>query len=66
MTGRRRQGACSAPRRIERALSKKFAPEAIDGVAIDPSDLLSDMHGSAEYRANLVKVMAARAVASIA
>jgi aerobic carbon-monoxide dehydrogenase medium subunit len=50
---------------IERALSKEFAPGAIDGLVIDPSDMLSDMHGSAEYRANLVKVLASRAVASI-
>jgi carbon-monoxide dehydrogenase medium subunit len=51
---------------IERALSTKFAPDAIDGITVDPSSLLSDMHGSAAYRANLVKVMAERAVASIA
>jgi carbon-monoxide dehydrogenase medium subunit len=50
---------------IEKALSAKFAAEAIDGVTVDPAGLLSDMHGSAAYRANLVKVMAARAVASI-
>ena len=50
---------------IERALSTKFGPDVIAGLAVDPSDMLSDMHGSAVYRANLVKVMAARAVASI-
>ena len=50
---------------IEQALSAKFAPEAIEGIVVDPSGLLSDMHGSAGYRANLVKVMAERAIASI-
>jgi CO/xanthine dehydrogenase FAD-binding subunit len=33
-------------------------------VTVDASNLLSDIHGSAEYRANLVKVMAKRAVAA--
>ena len=42
------------------------AADAIGGVAIDSSDLLSDIHGSADYRANLIKVMAERAVAAIA
>ena len=37
---------------------------AISDVTTDPSDLLSDIHGSAEYRANLVAVMARRAVAA--
>ena len=31
-------------------------------VEIDPSDLMSDMHCTAEYRANLIRVMAKRAV----
>lgn len=51
---------------IEAALSSTFAADAIGGVAIDSSDLLSDIHGSADYRANLIKVMAQRAVAAIA
>jgi carbon-monoxide dehydrogenase medium subunit len=46
------------------ALSSTFSPSALDGLSVDPSGLLSDIHGSAEYRANLVKVMAKRAVAS--
>ncbi|MGF1474040.1 MAG: FAD binding domain-containing protein [Geminicoccaceae bacterium] len=50
---------------IEQALSSNFSPEAVDGVTIDPSGLNEDIHGSAEYRANLVKVMAKRAVAEI-
>jgi aerobic carbon-monoxide dehydrogenase medium subunit len=31
-------------------------------VTISASGLLADLHGSAEYRANLIKVMAQRAV----
>jgi len=65
VTGARAKGVFRA-HDIEQALSAKFAPEALEGIVVDPSDLLSDMHGSAAYRANLVKVMAERAVAAIA
>ena len=30
--------------------------------SVDQADMMSDIHGSSEYRANLVKVMAKRAV----
>ena len=50
---------------MEQALARSWTPEAIDAVAIDPADMLSDIHASAAYRANLVKVMARRAVAAI-
>jgi carbon-monoxide dehydrogenase medium subunit len=49
---------------MEAALSSRFSPDALANVATDPSGLLSDLHGSAEYRANLVNVMARRAVAA--
>lgn len=49
---------------MEAALSADFSAEAIAGIPIDPSDLNSDIHGSAEYRANLVTAMAKRAVAA--
>ncbi|MBB3976796.1 CO/xanthine dehydrogenase FAD-binding subunit [Rhizobium azooxidifex] len=49
---------------MEAALASDFSPQAIASVTTDPSDLLSDIHGSAEYRANLVTVMARRAVAA--
>jgi carbon-monoxide dehydrogenase medium subunit len=48
---------------IEQALAKSWSPAAVDGVTIAASGMLSDIHGSAAYRANLVKVMAKRAVA---
>jgi aerobic carbon-monoxide dehydrogenase medium subunit len=47
---------------IEAALKANWSTGAIDSVQIPPDGLLSDIHGSAEYRANLVKVMAQRAV----
>ena len=49
---------------IEAALKANWAPSAIDAVTIPASGLLSDLHGSPEYRANLIKVMAQRAVAA--
>jgi len=49
---------------MEAALSTNWSADAIDGIAVDANDLLSDIHGDAEYRANLVKVMAKRAVAA--
>ncbi len=48
---------------MEEALALRFAPEALVGIEIDPDDLMGDLHGSQRYRANLVAVMAARAVA---
>jgi carbon-monoxide dehydrogenase medium subunit len=48
---------------IESALKSNWSPGALDGVKISADGLLSDIHGSADYRANLVKVMAQRAVA---
>lgn len=49
---------------MEQALAGNFSPDALSGVTTDPADMLSDLHGSAEYRANLVNVMARRAVAA--
>ena len=47
---------------IETALKSNWSPGAIDNVTISASGLLNDIHGSADYRANLIKVMAQRAV----
>lgn len=49
---------------MEQALAQRFAPEAVDGVPTPAAGLSSDLHGSAEYRADLVGVMVARAVAA--
>jgi CO/xanthine dehydrogenase FAD-binding subunit len=48
---------------MEAALGGKWSPDAIDGEKVDERKMLSDLHGDAKYRANLVKVMARRAVA---
>jgi carbon-monoxide dehydrogenase medium subunit len=48
---------------LEDALTRSFTPESAASVKIDASTLSSDLHASAAYRANLVSVMAQRAVA---
>jgi carbon-monoxide dehydrogenase medium subunit len=48
---------------MEKALAGNFSPAAIQNVAVDAAGLLADLHASAAYRANLVKVMAERATA---
>lgn len=47
---------------MEDALNRDFSAGALEGIAVDAKDLLSDLHASAEYRAHLVGVMARRAV----
>jgi carbon-monoxide dehydrogenase medium subunit len=47
---------------IERALSGKFAPDALAGIKVSANGLNTDLHASAEYRAHLITVMAKRAV----
>jgi carbon-monoxide dehydrogenase medium subunit len=49
---------------MEAALAANWSPDALSGATTDPADLLSDLHASSEYRAQLVKVMAKRAVAA--
>ena len=49
---------------IEDALAKSFTPEAAKAVAVSTADINSDLHGSAAYRAAMISVMAARAVAA--
>ena len=49
---------------LESALRQSFTPDAAKGVRVDAGGLNSDLHGSAEYRAHLVSIMAARAVAA--
>jgi aerobic carbon-monoxide dehydrogenase medium subunit len=50
----------------EAALGKGIKPGALDGLSVDAEGLNDDIHGSREYRANLVAVLARRAVAQIA
>jgi len=48
----------------EEALSADFRPEAVKGLAVDPEGMIGDLHGTPEYRAHLVGVVTARAVAA--
>lgn len=47
---------------LEEALKKRFSPKSLDGVSVPADNLNGDIHASAEYRANLIAVMAKRAV----
>jgi aerobic carbon-monoxide dehydrogenase medium subunit len=62
VTGAGESGVFRA-KEIEAALVKRFDAEAAAGVAVKAAGLISDVHGGADYRAHLIAVMAARAVA---
>lgn len=62
-TGASQNGVMRVPA-IEAALKANWSPGAIDSVTISADGLMEDIHGSATYRANLIKVMAQRAVAA--
>ncbi len=47
---------------MEAALSSDWSGTAAAGCEVDEGDMISDIHGNGAYRANLVKVMAKRAV----
>jgi len=47
---------------MERALTSDFRPESLDGISVPPDEMNEDLHGSPEYRAHLVGVIAKRAV----
>jgi carbon-monoxide dehydrogenase medium subunit len=49
---------------LEDALAKSFTADAAKAVKVNASGLNNDIHGSAEYRAHLVAVLASRAVAA--
>ena len=50
---------------LEQALNQSFTPAAAAGVKIDASELNSDLHASARYRAQLISVQTQRAVVQI-
>ena len=62
VTGSGATGVFRAPA-IEAALAKGFSPDSLKGVTVPATGLLSDLHGSAEYRASVIPVIAERAVA---
>jgi len=50
---------------LEEARARSFVPEACDAVTVAAQGLNGDLHGSAEYRASLIPVLARRAVQRI-
>jgi carbon-monoxide dehydrogenase medium subunit len=51
---------------MEDALAKRFAPESLAQVSVPTDNLNGDIHGSATYRAAMIKVLAQKAVAAAA
>jgi carbon-monoxide dehydrogenase medium subunit len=49
---------------MEKALSSNWSANAVASIAQSADGMNSDIHGSAEYRAHLVGVMAKRAMAA--
>ena len=64
VTGAGDSGVFRVPE-FEAALAASFTPGALAGKAVSAANLMSDIHGSAEYRANLVGVLTERAVAEL-
>lgn len=62
-TGAGQNGVFRIPA-MEAALSANWSADAVASISVPADDMLSDIHGSADYRANLVTVMAKRAVAA--
>lgn len=58
-------GGCAFRQKdMEAALAKSWSADALKGVKVPANGLNSDIHGSAAYRAAMISVMAARAVAA--
>ena len=47
---------------LETALASDWSKASVDSVTVSPEGLLSDIHATSDYRANLIGVMAKRAV----
>ncbi len=60
-TGASQNGVMRVPV-IEDALKSNWSASALDGVKVSDDGLIEDIHGTSDYRANLIKVMAQRAV----
>ena len=55
-------GGVFRERTLEAALDRDFRPDSLAGLRVDPANLMGDLSGTPEYRANLILVMARRAV----
>ncbi len=49
---------------MEAALAGDFSAKAIEGIQVPAAGMIADLHGSAEYRAHMIGVMARRAIAA--
>jgi carbon-monoxide dehydrogenase medium subunit len=58
-------GGVFRPADLEFALAKDFRPEALAKCTVDPGMMMRDQNGTPEYRANLVMVMARRAMENL-
>lgn len=63
VTGAGQEGVFRA-KEVEAALGANFSADAAKGAKVAPGALNADLHGTAEYRAHLIPVLAARAVAA--
>jgi carbon-monoxide dehydrogenase medium subunit len=63
VTGAGASGVFRVPS-FEEALKKRFSPKVLEGLTVSADNMSSDIHGSAEYRAHLIGVLARRAVAA--
>jgi carbon-monoxide dehydrogenase medium subunit len=61
VTGAGSNGVFRVPA-MEQALGQRFSAKSLDGIAVPPDGMNSDIHADAAYRAHLVAVMARRAV----
>ncbi len=58
------KGSVFRVKEMEAALTASFTPEAAKAVKVSAEGINSDLHGTAAYRAAMISVMAARAVAA--
>jgi carbon-monoxide dehydrogenase medium subunit len=58
------EGGVFRVKEMEAALAKDFSAKAIEGIKVPAKNMIADLHGTAEYRAHLIGVMARRAVAA--